>query len=412
MIDRPDPIDAPLGRARDQAEGRAAAGRSGGFGSGRVWGLTAAGLGLVAFVAVVAATEPPAPGGRPQAVARIEVAPPPPVAPPVAAAAAAAPPSGPALSGAAMIEAASGVRVNRPAGMSAPGALIIEVPQGEGPAVALTPAPDPRLVEKSPQGPLPRVGGDGAKPSEVYARPVFTASTIKPGAPRIALYVGGLGLSAGATRAAIALPPDVTLAFAATGDGLAGSAAAAREAGHEILLQTPMEPPDYPANDPGPTTLLAASPAQNLQKLHSMMARFPGYVGIANHLGGRFLADEAALEPVLREIGRRGLIFVEDADPARSRAGALAGRAGLIALNADVVIDRGDKPASVKASLAELETLARERGVAIGAASALPNALGEIAQWAKGLEARGIALVPLSAMALSPPPPRTARRKF
>ena len=32
--------------------------------------------------------------------------------------------------------------------------------------------------------------------------------------------------------------------------------ARAREAGHEVLLEVPMEPFDYPDNDPGPQTLL------------------------------------------------------------------------------------------------------------------------------------------------------------
>lgn len=41
------------------------------------------------------------------------------------------------------------------------------------------------------------------------------------------------------------------------------TATRAREAGHEILLQLPMEPFDYPDSDPGPQTLLAsAAPAR------------------------------------------------------------------------------------------------------------------------------------------------------
>ncbi|QLP96969.1 MAG: divergent polysaccharide deacetylase family protein [Rhodoblastus sp.] len=303
------------------------------------------------------------------------------------------------------------MRVNRPAGMTAPGALIIQVPQPggvEAPALALNPAPDPRLVEKTPQGAIPRIGADGARPSEVYARPVIVGAGLKPGAPRLALYVDGLGLAPGPTQAAIALPPAVTLAFAAIGEGLARQAAAARDAGHEILLQAPMEPPDYPANDPGPDTLLASDPARNLPRLHAMMARFSGYVGLANYLGGRFLADEPALTPVLRDVAARGLIYVEDVAGERSLASALAGRLGLTVLRADVVVDRGDGAEAVKASLDRLEAMARERGAAIGAASALPVATAQIKRWAEGLEARGVALVPLSSMALAAPAPRVS----
>ena len=411
MIDRPDPLDAPLGQTGAGAERKAAS-------AGPRWGWIAAGLGMAGFVAVVAATEPKAPGGRPQAVATIEKVAPPPAAPPPAQTAA------PASAGAAMatsgpsiaqIEASSGVKVNRPPGMNAPGALIIQVPQAggaEAPALALAPAPDSRLVEKSPHGPLPKIGADGSKPSEIYARPVIVGSSLKPGAPRVALYVDGLGLAGGPTQAAIALPPAVTLAFAAVGEDLARQAQAARAAGHEILLQAPMEPADYPATDPGPDTLLASAPGKNIDRLHAMMARLAGYVGVSNYRGGRFLADEAALAPVLRDLAGRGLLFVEDGEG--PLAASLAGRFGLKALRADVVIDRGDGAEGVRASLDRLEALARERGAAIGAASALPGALAQIKRWAEGLEARGIALAPLSSMAVSAPAPaprQTTQRK-
>ena len=408
MIDRPDPLDAPLGRARDAAERREAtrdAGR---------WGWAAAGLGLAGFVAVVAMTEPKAPGGRPQAVAQIEKVAPPPAAPPAtpvaapAAAASAVTGTGPSIT---QIEAASGVRINRPAGMTAPGALIIQVPPpggGASPMLALDPAPDPRLVEKTPQGAIPKIASDGARASEVYARPVILGAALKPGAPRLALYVDGVGLAPGPTQTAIGLPAAITLAFAAIGEGLPKQAAAARDAGHEILLQAPMEPPDYPANDPGPDTLLASDPARNLTRLHAMMARFPGYVGLANYLGGRFLADEPALTPVLRDIAARGLFYVEDVAGERSLASGLAGRLGLTVLRADVVVDRGDGDEAVKSSLDRLEALARERGAAIGAASALPGAMAQIKRWAEGLEGRGVALVPLSSMAATVPAPRVS----
>lgn len=410
-----DPLDAPLGAARDADRGKddASAGR---------WGWIAAGVGLAGFVAVVAASEPKAPGGRPQAVARIETVapqpapPPPPAAPPAQAQAAAATVSAPGGPSVAQIEAASGVKINRPPGMGAPGALIIQVPQADGrvgAAIALNAAPDPRLIEKSPHGPLPRIGADGAKPSEVYARPVIVGAAIKPGAPRVALYVDGLGLASGPTQAAIALPPAVTLSFAAVGDNLPTKTADARAAGHEVMLQAPMEPNDYPANDPGPMTLLASDSARNLDRLHQMMARFPGYVGVSNYLGAKFLAEAPALTPVLRDIAGRGLFYVEDASEDRSLASSLAGKLGLQALRADVVIDRSDRMEAVKSSLDRLEELARERGTAIGAASALPVALSEIRRWAEGLEGRGVALVPVSSMAVTAPPaaPRSAQRK-
>ncbi len=94
----------------------------------------------------------------------------------------------------------------------------------------LTPAPDKALVEKGPHGPLPRIGSDGRKPLDVYARPVATSSKLPPNAPRVAIMVGGMGLSQNATRHALdKLPPAVTLAFAPYGNGLAVSRRRTRE---------------------------------------------------------------------------------------------------------------------------------------------------------------------------------------
>ena len=58
------------------------------------------------------------------------------------------------------LEAESGVAVVRSGGGSAPGALVIRIPDPPG-SVKLAAAPDPRLVERSEFGQLPRVGADG-----------------------------------------------------------------------------------------------------------------------------------------------------------------------------------------------------------------------------------------------------------
>src|SRR5690606_29233738 len=97
-------------------------------------------------------------------------------------------------------------------------------------------------------------GQDGTRPMDAYARP--SSAMAATGTSRIAIIVGGLGVSTTGTANALAkLPPDVTLAFAPYGDDLGRAAANARQTGHEILLQIPLEPFDYPNNDPGPHTL-------------------------------------------------------------------------------------------------------------------------------------------------------------
>src|SRR6202044_1594292 len=184
------------------------------------------------------------------------------------------------------------------------------------PANDAAPAPeagslDQKFLEMSPHGAIPKIAADSIRPADAFAQPA-KALPGKPDAPRIAIIVSGLGISDSATADAIAkLPGAGTLGFMPYGSDVAALAGRARARGHEVLLQVPMEPFDYPDNDPGPQTLLTSlTPQQNIDRLYWLMSRFQGYVGIAGAMGGRFTASDQSFAPVLRETAKRGLIFV------------------------------------------------------------------------------------------------------
>jgi polysaccharide deacetylase 2 family uncharacterized protein YibQ len=299
-------------------------------------------------------------------------------------------------SGAEAVERRTGVKIIRAGGATAPEALIINVAKALN--TGHPAAPDPRLIEQTRHGPIPRIGADGARPSEVYARPT-SSDGLTQGSPRIALFVGGMGLAPRATESAIAsLPGAVTLGFAPYGADLARETARAREAGHEVVLQIPMEPFNFPRDNPFPHTLLAgAGKAANIDNLTWLMSRFTGYAGVANFLGGKLTSDAKALTPVLREIAARGLFYVDDGTSAQSLAVTLAPGQDLAAARADLVLDSTAEPEAIEAALARLEAIARDKGVAIGVASALPPSIAIVDRFARALEARGIALIPLSA---------------
>jgi len=280
----------------------------------------------------------------------------------------------------------------------------LAAPAGDAtaPAAAAVPA-DQKFAEMTPHGPVPKVGADGVRPADAFAQTV-KALPGKPDAPRIAIIVTGLGVSDTATSSAITkLPGAVTLGFMPYGSDVAALAARARDQGHEVLLQVPMEPFDYPDNDPGPQTLLTSlTPQQNLDRLYWLMSRFQGYVGLTGAMGARFTASESSFAPVLHEAAKRGLVFVDDGSNPRSLAGRLAGADNLPFAKADVVIDSVATPAEIDRALGRLEMAARERNNVVGIASALPVSIEHIAKWAKGLDSRGIMLVPITAVALKP----------
>jgi len=260
---------------------------------------------------------------------------------------------------------------------------------------------DQKFLEMSAHGAIPKIAADGMRPADAFAQPA-KALPGKPDAPRIAIIVSGLGVSDSATADAIAkLPGAVTLGFMPYGSDVAALAGRARARGHEILLQVPMEPFDYPDNDPGPQTLLTSlTPQQNIDRLYWLMSRFQGYVGIAGAMGARFTASEPSFAPVLREAAKRGLIFVDDGANPRSLAGRIAGANNLPFAKADVTIDTVPTASEIDHALGRLEMAARERSIAVGISSGLPVSIDHIAKWAKTLADHGIQLVPITAVAL------------
>jgi polysaccharide deacetylase 2 family uncharacterized protein YibQ len=257
------------------------------------------------------------------------------------------------------------------------------------------PGVDPRLLEKSRYGMIPAMSG-GLKPFTTYAAEADRAKAAKM--PAIAIVIGGLGVGGAKTADAIMkLPPAVTLAFTPYGQDPTKLAERARAQQHEILLQIPMEPYDYPDNDPGPQTLLTTlGPEQNLDRLYWHLSRLQGYAGLANFMGARFVATESVMQPILREAAKRGLAYFDDGSSARSVAGSLAAGQGLPFAKGDINIDAVPSAAEIDRALARLEGLAKEHGVAVGTASALPVSIERINAWINTLAGRGIMLVPLT----------------
>jgi uncharacterized protein len=302
-------------------------------------------------------------------------------------------PAAPATSGlqrsAEELETASGVTVVRPAGSGPTDAVLIRIPPPSAPRLA--PAPDPRISETSRHGLMPKLGEGRVRALDVYAR------TEEPGTgPRIAVVVTGLGVGQAATAGATArLPAAVSLAFLPYGGETERAAARARDAGHEVFLQLPMEPFDYPDSDPGPQTLLTALKGpENADRLAWALARFAGYVGVANFMGSKLMAD-AAFEPVLREIGARGLGFLDDGTgPKPANAPANKGRTPIA--RAEIVLDATPRADAIDAALARAEARARADGFVLVSMSGSVLSVDRVARWAKDLDARGLRLVPAS----------------
>jgi uncharacterized protein len=269
--------------------------------------------------------------------------------------------------------------------------------------------PDQALLEPAGTGSaehLPRIAPDGRTARKFYAAGFDRTSHL----PRVALVMGGIGLSQDESDAAIkTLPGAVSLAFSPYAPQPARLLAATRAAGHEYLVAIPLEPAGFPLNDPGPATLLtSASESVNAANLHWALSRIDGYAGVIGAIGTmrgeRLAAMTDQMDAVLSDLAARGLFYV---DP-REGGGPVAKAWGR---HVDLVIDETPDRTSIDAKLAELEQMGKDHGSALGfVMQPMPVAVTRVAAWANGLTGRGMMLVPASAQTLAPPDVKVTER--
>jgi hypothetical protein len=260
------------------------------------------------------------------------------------------------------------------------------------------------LIEQTNNGPLPRVSPEGRRPFDEYAAPPPRNMHLH----KIAIVITDMGQRRNSTQRVITeLPSAVSFAFSPYSTNGFEWGEQSRRTGHEVLLMIPMEPINYPQNDPGPFTLLTSRSArENINLLRASLGRMSGYVGVVNHMGSRFTAASESLRPVLEELNRRGLMLLDSRASQYSRAASMGRDLGLPTAINNNFVDENVNPGEIAKQLAELESRARSLDYAVGMGRPYPVTVDAIKVWAAGLEERGFVLVPISAVANKQPLPR------
>lgn len=289
------------------------------------------------------------------------------------------------------------IRVNPPE--SEGGAVVVRDPSAVGQNVRVAHLPEKALIEDSPAGPLPIRAADGRRPFDVYARAWSGAR-----GARVAIVIGGLGLSQTGTQTAIGkLPPEITLGFAPQGNSLGRWMQAARREGHEIVMQVPLEPFDFPNVNPGRNTLTVEAGADEILKnLRWTLSRTTNYTAVMNYMGARFSTNPEAMGVMMAELGKRGIGYVDDGTSARSLAPETALKNDVPFAAGDAIIDGVQDRGAILNKLDELERTARAKGFAIGTGNAFDVTVDAVASWASEARKRGIEIVPISAVASDP----------
>ncbi len=250
---------------------------------------------------------------------------------------------------------------------------------------------NPSLYENVEKlGKLPIISDSGQESWKYYGKPDISA----PGQPVIAIMVTGLGLNRATTAKALALPEFVSLSFSPYAGQLQQQLTQARTYGHEVWLDLPLQPQDYPASDAGPLSLFKdTEDDKTLSLLHKLLAStttYVGFVGTANDA----VSDYAPIHTVAMELKKRGVLLMlrsnRYVNPETQDRMLYVSRA----------VDAMAAGASPNAAqiLVELEATAKEYGYAIGVLADAPQLFEEITTWSQTLPTKGIALVPATAI--------------
>ena len=275
------------------------------------------------------------------------------------------------------------------------------------PGEALSRAPDTDLIEvrSGDVRPLPRVSRDGRLPWQVYARP----SKPKPGMPRVAVLVTGLGLSKAETLAAIRkLPPEITLSFSPYAEELDQWMIRSRRAGHEVMLGMPLESSRFPIEDQGPLALLSyLSLDENIERLNTLMSLLQGSIGMEVVMGSKYTTDKPAVHDMLNALNARGLAVVEGSWNNRSLIPKVAEELAMPRAVSDILLDEVRARAAIEEKLKELDSIVQTRKKAIATIGMSPAGVEMLLVWIDSLLDKGVQLVPLSAMITMQPAPES-----
>lgn len=276
------------------------------------------------------------------------------------------------------------------------------------PAPAL-PAPVPPLEPVEQQlasGQIVPVIQGNQTPMTHFAKKDFTVPprTVS----QIAIAVSGLGQSERLTEAAVALPPEVTLSFSPYGKLTRDWAQAARGAGHELLLDLPMQTHRYPAVDPGPYGLLVEqTPEEADTRFLATLASARGYIGLLTPYDDVLSQNETGIAATVARLHARGLMMLNTYAQPTEAMFQLSQRSGVPILHAQILIDRKPDETSIKNQLARAEDISKQYEKLLIVTQASPLALRLLDEWLASLPQKRIAIVPVSSL-LPPPPPQAA----
>ena len=232
--------------------------------------------------------------------------------------------------------------------------------------------------------------------NDLPLEPSENISNIKQ--PSISIIIDDMGYRLKSGNQAINLPGAITYSFLPHSPHVLSLAKRAHEQEKEVMLHLPMEAES--GNKLGPGGLTECMTEKKFEEvLASSINSIPYAKGFNNHMGSLLTKSPLWMTRLMHAVAiNKALFFVDSKTTSDSVALKIARAEGLKGTNRDIFIDHEESKEFIEKQLRKLITRARLKGTALAIAHPKKITLSVLEQWLPELEAKGINLVPVSAL--------------
>ncbi|MGC9975950.1 MAG: divergent polysaccharide deacetylase family protein [Syntrophales bacterium] len=157
---------------------------------------------------------------------------------------------------------------------------------------------------------------------------------------RIAIIIDDIGYDLSPLNELLEIDASLTFAILPHCAHSVDAANILHSAKREILLHLPMEPHNFPDENPGVGALFVGMNDQQIKdEVDKDLSAIPHLSGVNNHMGSKFMENEAKLEVVFRQIKERNLFFVDSRTTPLSQGPAIARKLGLRFISRNIFMD-------------------------------------------------------------------------
>lgn len=264
------------------------------------------------------------------------------------------------------------------------------------PSKALREAPVDGVFEDSAYGRLPVALSETQTPFSIYRRPFL----LNQGRKFIAVIIADFGLSSSLSDMMIEnLPADVSFILSPYSQEPEKWTQAARQEGHEIWLNLPMENENFPLEDPGAKGLLTRVSIQyNHERLQWLLGRTTGYAGVAVYSDRALENAGSMFNNIAHDLFKRGLGYLELNTQTQSYFKDMAEDLYVPRITAQHTLDFVDvQSVKQQAVVNQIQDI----GGSVVVVRPSPNNISALKKWLATLQDEGVQIVPVSALALA-----------